>query len=139
MNNSNFSTRQAVNRLARRLQLPDTTTSLQISSDAQSLAQITITRMLTEPEIKEIATWYVVEGVERIPSGTTTYDLEARQPIFKSPPATDCDPVAQQQRQDQLEELYVADGRKDPAHPHHGTYTGLVAGFQEPAAASGDG
>lgn len=46
-------------------------------------------------------------------------DLEAR-PL-------QCDPIEQQARQDQLDELYAADGRHDPAHPGHATYTGLVA------------
>lgn len=41
--------------------------------------------------------------------------------------ALECDPLEQQLRQERLEELYTADGRHDPAHPHHGTYTGLVA------------
>lgn len=40
---------------------------------------------------------------------------------------TDCNPIEQQARQDQLEEIYEADGRHDPAHPMHATYTGLVA------------
>ena len=126
-------------RLARRLQLPELTTDVQISLTADAPASITITRLLTEHEIDEISTWYVVEGLELIPSGTTTYNLEAREPSLEPSPANRCQPVEQQQRQDQLEELYDTDGRKDPAHPHHGTYTGLVAGFQEPAAASGDG
>ena len=39
----------------------------------------------------------------------------------------DCHPVEQQARQDQLDALYEADGRHDPAHPHHATYTGLMA------------
>jgi hypothetical protein len=38
----------------------------------------------------------------------------------------DCNPVEQTARQDRLEELYTADGRHDPAHPMHGTYTGLA-------------
>jgi hypothetical protein len=38
----------------------------------------------------------------------------------------DCNPVEQTARQDRLEELYIADGRHDPAHPMHGTYTGLA-------------
>jgi hypothetical protein len=53
--------------------------------------------------------------------------------------ALDCNPIEQQLRQDQLEELYVKDGRKEATHPHHGTYTGLVAGFQDPPAACSDG
>jgi hypothetical protein len=36
-----------------------------------------------------------------------------------------CNPIEQQSRQDQLEALYAADGRHDPAHPAHATYTGL--------------
>lgn len=39
----------------------------------------------------------------------------------------DCHPVEQQARQDQLDALYEANGRHDPAHPAHATYTGLMA------------
>jgi hypothetical protein len=38
----------------------------------------------------------------------------------------DCHPVEQLQRQQFLEELYVADGRMDPAHPRYGLFTGLM-------------
>jgi hypothetical protein len=38
----------------------------------------------------------------------------------------DCNPFKQLARRRQLEELYAADGRLDPAHPRHGTYTGLM-------------
>jgi hypothetical protein len=37
-----------------------------------------------------------------------------------------CNPFKQLARQRRLEELYAADGRLDPAHPRHGTYTGLI-------------
>jgi len=33
--------------------------------------------------------------------------------------------VADQLRQNQLDALYEKDGRLDPAHPDHATYTGL--------------
>jgi hypothetical protein len=36
-----------------------------------------------------------------------------------------CDPVEQQKRQDELDELYAADGRHDNSHPMHALYTGL--------------
>lgn len=39
------------------------------------------------------------------------------------------DHIEQDARQAELEARYEADGRHDPAHPHHATYTGLVAGF----------
>lgn len=39
----------------------------------------------------------------------------------------DCNPIEQQARQDRLEAAYTADGRHDPAHPAHSTYTGLFA------------
>ena len=35
----------------------------------------------------------------------------------------------QEARQRELDRLYDLDGRHDPHHPHHATYTGLVAGF----------
>lgn len=38
-----------------------------------------------------------------------------------------CDPIKQQARQDLLEEAYALDGRDDPSHEHHLTYTGLAA------------
>lgn len=44
---------------------------------------------------------------------------------------SDCNPIEQQARQDQLAALYEADGRHDPAHPMHNLYTGLVAQQQE--------
>jgi len=37
-----------------------------------------------------------------------------------------CNPFKQLARQRRLEKLYAADGRLDPAHPRHGTYTGLM-------------
>lgn len=37
-----------------------------------------------------------------------------------------CNPREQQARQDRLEAAYRADGRHDPAHPDHSTYTGLA-------------
>ena len=37
-----------------------------------------------------------------------------------------CDPVEQQKRQDELDELYAADGRHDKSHPMHALYTGLA-------------
>ena len=36
----------------------------------------------------------------------------------------------QQARQDRLDEAYAADGRHDPGHPRHATYTGLMAPAQ---------
>lgn len=44
----------------------------------------------------------------------------------------DCHPVDQQQRQDDLDTAYSADGRHDPSHPHHATYTALMAPNPEP-------
>jgi len=37
----------------------------------------------------------------------------------------DCSPTEQQARQDELDRLYEQDGRNDPNHPLHATYTGL--------------
>ena len=48
---------------------------------------------------------------------------------------TDCNPIEQQARQDQLEALYEADGRDNPEHPLHCLYSGLVAGQIEQLAA----
>ena len=40
-----------------------------------------------------------------------------------------CDPIVQQQRQDELDQRYAEDGRHDPTHPFHAVYTGLAAGL----------
>lgn len=45
--------------------------------------------------------------------------------------AANCDPVEQQARQDELDRLYAEDGRHDPKHPAHGTYTNLVLGAKD--------
>ena len=34
--------------------------------------------------------------------------------------------IEQAARQAELDRLYEADGRHDPQHPHHATYTGLL-------------
>lgn len=116
--------RQAVGRLLRRLQLPGGITDLQITfTDAQPT--MTITRHLTPAEIDELSMWYVVEHIDRIPEGTTTFNLELRPTQLEQEPPVQCDPIEQQARQDQLDERYAADGRHDPAHPGHATYTGL--------------
>ncbi len=47
----------------------------------------------------------------------------------------DCHPVEQQARQDALDAAYEADGRHDPAHPHHCTYTALMTVEPEATAA----
>jgi hypothetical protein len=45
-----------------------------------------------------------------------------------------CTPAIQQARQDRLDALYTEDGRHDPAHPLHASYTGLWAQYVgEPA------
>ena len=52
-----------------------------------------------------------------------------------------CHPAEQQARQDELDRLYEADGRHDPAHPQHAIYTGLVgsaAAESEPCCHSGE-
>lgn len=41
------------------------------------------------------------------------------------------DHIEQAARQAELDRLYEADGRHDPAHPHHALFTGLVAGFHD--------
>lgn len=38
----------------------------------------------------------------------------------------DCNPIEQQARQDRLEAAYIADGRDNPDHPLHSTYTALL-------------
>jgi hypothetical protein len=46
--------------------------------------------------------------------------------LKSKPMKLDCDPKEQQQRQDDLEALYAADGRHDKNHPMHALYTGLA-------------
>ena len=43
----------------------------------------------------------------------------------------DCDPVEQQQVQERLDALYEQDGRHDPAHPLHASYTALHLKYTE--------
>ena len=43
----------------------------------------------------------------------------------------DCCPIEQSAIQAQLEAWYEADGRQDPAHPDHATYTGLALKFRQ--------
>lgn len=117
--------RQAVDRLLRRLQLPGGITDLQITFTADSQPTMTITRLLTPAEIDELSTWYVVELIDRIPEAKTTFNLELRPTQLESELPVQCDPIEQQARQDKLDERYAADGRHDPAHPRHATYTGL--------------
>lgn len=128
MNGPIASTTAAVQRLAQRLQLPDSTTKVQILFEAGVVPTITITRLLTPQEITELTTWYVVEGITQKLRKEITCGLEPRcapepQPQLAGPA---CDPVEQQGRQDRLEALYVADGRDHPSHPQHGNYTGLA-------------
>jgi len=131
MNGPIASTTQAVQRLAQRLQLPETTTKVQFTFQAGLVPTITITRLLTPHEIEELTTWYVVEGLSQRPQKEVTYGLEPRepaaQPVITGPA---CDPVAQEGRQMSIDGQYRADGRDDPSHPHHGTYTGLAAAAQ---------
>lgn len=48
--------------------------------------------------------------------------------------SSDCNPIEQQARQDQLEALYAADGRHNHDHPMHCLYTGLAVMHEaEPA------
>lgn len=44
---------------------------------------------------------------------------------------SDCNLIEQQARQEQLEAWYEADGRHDPGHPAHGTYTGLAQAAEQ--------
>ena len=44
-----------------------------------------------------------------------------------------------QERQDRLEHLYEIDGRHDPAHPAHSTYTGLWAKYTTTTTTENDG
>lgn len=132
------SIRQAVALLVQRLQLPEQTTDVVIQLQADMAPRITITRLLTPEELEQLSAWYVVEGLERIPSGETTYDLEPRSREEGEVPIEQADPIDQVERQNRIEQLYLLSGRDDPSHPHHHTYTGLVAaseGEGEAAAA----
>jgi hypothetical protein len=48
---------------------------------------------------------------------------------------SDCHPIEQQARQDALDAAYAADGRHDPQHPCHSTYTALMSTEPEAPAA----
>ena len=45
----------------------------------------------------------------------------------------------QEARQRELDRLYEADGRHNPHHPHHATYTGLAEPADGPAVPEGRG
>jgi|GEM_PF-4205000 len=44
---------------------------------------------------------------------------------------SNCNPVEQQAIQDRLDAWYKEDGRHDPRHPAHATYTGLAAKYAQ--------
>ena len=50
-------------------------------------------------------------------------------------PMKECDPVEQNARQEELERLYELDGRNDPNHEFHHTYTGLYQKYHGQEAA----
>lgn len=68
----------AIARLAQLLGIPGHATDATIRLPAKQPATITITRHLTEEEVDALSEWYVTEGIERCPTGTTTYNLEQR-------------------------------------------------------------
>lgn len=37
-----------------------------------------------------------------------------------------CNPITESRRQAYIETLYLLDGRNNPDHPHHATFTGLL-------------
>lgn len=125
MTTPNLCTTTAVNRLARRLQLPDTTTEVVLRLKAGELATITITRLLTPQEAEEIGAWYGVENMQRQPQETTTATLKPAALPPLEPARTMVDPLEEQQRQELIEQLYHCAGRGNPEHPQHATYTGL--------------
>lgn len=43
--------------------------------------------------------------------------------------SSSCNPIVQQARQNALDAAYFADGRDNPKHPHHSTYTALMSAF----------
>ena len=69
----------ALARLSAALQLPPMTTDLTIRLSAHDMPEMTITRLLSEDEIDALADWYVTEGLDRFPTGETTYTLEPRE------------------------------------------------------------
>ena len=68
----------AMARLAQLLGIPGHATDVTIRFPAGDLATITITRHLTTQEVDALSEWYVTEGIERCPTGTTTYNLVQR-------------------------------------------------------------
>lgn len=125
MSTTNICTNAAVQRLARRLQLPDNTTEVVLRLKAGELATMTITRLLTPQEAEEIGAWYGVENLQRQPQETTTSTLEPAGLPPLAPARTMVDPLEEQQRQELIEQLYHCAGRDNPEHPQHATYTGL--------------
>jgi hypothetical protein len=68
----------AIARLAQLLGIPGHATDATIRLPAKQPATITITRHLTEEEVDALSEWYVTEGIQKCPTGTTTYNLEQR-------------------------------------------------------------
>jgi hypothetical protein len=74
--------------LAKVLNLPPLTTEASLYLSAQEIPTLTVTRLLTEKEINDLADAYVTEGIEAFPTGTTTYSL-----VPRSEAVDDAEPV----------------------------------------------
>lgn len=75
---SRFHDHKVIQRLLDRFDLPSHITDITIRLGAHSLAQMTITRFVPPEELEALSEWYVTEGLESIPTETTTYNLVRR-------------------------------------------------------------
>jgi hypothetical protein len=69
----------AAARFVRMLDLPGHITDITIRLPAGEVPRMTITRMLSNEELDALSDWYVTEGLNRFPTGETTYTLEPRE------------------------------------------------------------
>lgn len=79
----------ALSRLVEALDLPPHTISMNLVFRADSLATMTVERILTTEEIEALAEWYETEGVSAFQTGETTYSLLKRETPAAPAPAPD--------------------------------------------------
>ena len=66
-------------RFIRMLDLPRHVTDITIRMPAGEVPKMTITKLLSNEELDALTDWYVTEGLNRFPTGETTYTLEPRE------------------------------------------------------------
>ena len=69
----------AAARLIKALDLYRHITDVTIRLPAGEVPRMTITKLLSNEELDALSDWYVTEGLNRFPTGETTYALEPRE------------------------------------------------------------